>query len=397
MLMRSPLAQYITVTASYWAFTLTDGALRMLVLLFFHGLGYSPLEIASLFLLYEFFGILTNLYGGWLASRIGTVYCMQLGLGLQILSLGMLLADPSQLTVIYVMAAQALSGVAKDLNKMSAKSSIKTLMPDSEQGRLYRWVAMLTGSKNALKGLGFFLGGALLASLGFRGSLLAMILLLLPTMLIGRLILQNQPDTHRQKFSESLSKSPAINWLSLARLFLFCSRDVWFVVALPVFLHSQLQWSHIEVGTLMASWVIAYGAVQALAPRITGQQQQRLPNPQGLEYWALLLTLIPAAIALGLYMNISPSYALIGGLLLFGAVFAINSSMHSYLIVAFAQRDAVSLDVGFYYMANAGGRLLGTVLSGLLFQQFGLISCLLASSLMIALSALACRGLAKSI
>ena len=394
--MRSPLAQYITVTASYWAFTLTDGALRMLVLLFFHGLGYSPLEIASLFLLYEFFGILTNLYGGWLASRIGTVYCMQLGLGLQILSLGMLLAEQSQLTVIYVMAAQALSGVAKDLNKMSAKSSIKTLMPDSEQGRLYRWVAMLTGSKNALKGLGFFLGGALLASLGFRGSLLAMILLLLPIMLIGSLILQNQPDTRRQKFSESLSKSPAINWLSLARLFLFCSRDLWFVVALPVFLHSQLQWSHIEVGTLMASWVIAYGAVQALAPRITGQQQ-RLPNPQGLEYWALLLTLIPAAIALGLYINVSPSYTLIGGLLLFGAVFAINSSMHSYLIVAFAQRDAVSLDVGFYYMANAGGRLLGTVLSGLLYQQFGLISCLLASSLMISLSVLACRGLAKSI
>ena len=395
--MRSPLAQYITVTASYWAFTLTDGALRMLVLLFFHGLGYSPLEIASLFLLYEFFGILTNLYGGWLASRIGTIYCMQLGLGLQILSLGMLLADQSQLTVIYVMAAQALSGVAKDLNKMCAKSSIKALMPDSEQGRLYRWVTMLTGSKNALKGLGFFLGGALLASLGFRGSLLAMIILLLPTMLIGSLMLQNRPDTHQQTFSESLSKSPAINWLSLARLFLFCSRDVWFVVALPVFLHSQLQWSHIEVGTLMASWVMAYGAVQALAPRVTGQQQQRLPNPQGLEYWALLLTLIPAAIALALYINIDPGYALIGGLLLFGAVFAINSSMHSYLIVAFAQRDAVSLDVGFYYMANAGGRLLGTVLSGLLYQQFGLISCLLASSLMIALSALACRGLAKSI
>ncbi len=396
MLMRSPLAQYITVTASYWAFTLTDGALRMLVLLFFHGLGYSPLEIASLFLLYEFFGILTNLYGGWLASRIGTIYCMQIGLGLQILSLGMLLADQSQLTVIYVMAAQALSGVAKDLNKMSAKSSIKALMPDSEQGRLYRWVAMLTGSKNALKGMGFFLGGALLASLGFRGSLLAMIVLLLPTMLIGSLILQNRPDTHKQRFSESLSKSPAINWLSLARLFLFCSRDVWFVVALPVFLHSQLQWSHIEVGTLMASWVIAYGAVQALAPRITGQQQQRLPNPQGLEYWALLLTLIPAAIALALYSKIDPNYVLIGGLLLFGAVFAINSSMHSYLIVAFAQRDAVSLDVGFYYMANAGGRLLGTVLSGLLYQQFGLISCLLASSMMIALSAGACRGLSKS-
>ena len=395
MRLQSALAQYLTVTASYWAFTLTDGALRMLVLLFFHDLGYSPIELASLFLLYEFFGIVTNLYGGWLASRIGTILCMQIGLSLQIVALSMLLVEPNQLTVIYVMAAQALSGVAKDLNKMSAKSSIKALMPDNQQGRLYRWIAMLTGSKNALKGLGFFLGGALLAAVGFRGSLIAMIVLLVPALLIGGAILHNQPGTNKQRFVQSLNKSSAVNWLSLARLFLFCSRDIWFVVALPVFLHSQLNWSHVEVGTLMAAWVIAYGVVQALAPKVTGQQQGQLPNGQHLVSWGVLLALIPCAIALALANVEQPTLVLVTGLLLFGALFAINSSMHSYLIVAYAQRDAVSLDVGFYYMANAAGRLLGTLLSGLLYQQFGMVSCLIMSAVMIVLSVLACRGLMR--
>ncbi|MGB2054343.1 MAG: organoarsenical effux MFS transporter ArsJ [Porticoccaceae bacterium] len=396
MQLRSALAQYITVTASYWAFTLTDGALRMLVLLFFHDLGYSPIELASLFLLYEFFGIVTNLYGGWLAYRIGTTLCMQIGLGLQIVALTMLLLDPSQLTVVYVMVAQALSGIAKDLNKMSAKSSIKVLVPENQQGRLYRWVAMLTGSKNALKGLGFFLGGALLASIGFRGSLIALILLLVPALVIGGLLLPYQPGINKQRFSQSLNKSTAVNWLSMARLFLFCSRDIWFVVALPVFLQSQLGWTHIEVGTLMAGWVIAYGVVQALAPTVTGQQQGQLPNPHRLVYWGGLLTLIPCAIALALPSSEQTAFVLVAGLLVFGALFAINSSMHSYLIVAYAKRDAVSLDVGFYYMANAAGRLLGTLLSGLLYQQFGIISCLIMSSAMIMLSVLACRGLMHS-
>ncbi len=393
MKLSSALGQYITVTLSYWAFTLTDGALRMLVLLFFHNLGYSPLEIASLFLLYEFFGIVTNLYGGWLASRYGLTLTMQLGLGLQIVALALLLADTSLLTVIYVMAAQAISGIAKDLNKMSAKSSIKLLMPESEQGRLYRWVAVLTGSKNALKGLGFFLGGALLASIGFRSSILAMMGLLVLTLLASLLLLDNQPGVNKRPFSQSLSTSSVINRLAAARLFLFSSRDVWFVVALPVFLQSQLGWSHVQVGSLMASWIIAYGAVQALAPKITGQKDEHQPDGSTLFRWAGLLSAMPCAIALGLYWGFDANLLLIVGLLIFGATFAINSSVHSYLIVAFARRDAVSLDVGFYYMANAGGRLLGTVLSGLLYQQYGLISCLLASTLMIALSALIARGL----
>ncbi|MGB2449166.1 MAG: organoarsenical effux MFS transporter ArsJ [Porticoccaceae bacterium] len=390
MSMRSPFAQYITVTLSYWAFTLTDGALRMLVLLFFHNLGYSPLEIASLFLLYEFFGVITNLYGGWLGSRFGLTRTMQLGLGLQIFALALLLADPTVLTVIYVMIAQAISGIAKDLNKMAAKSSIKTLVSDNQQGKLYRWVALLTGSKNALKGLGYFLGGALLAAVGFQGSIAALLILLLVTLVLGIWLLDHQPGSNRRSFTKSLSTSAGVNRLSAARLFLFCSRDIWFVVALPVFLQSQLGWSPVQVGSLMAAWVIIYGGIQAMAPRVTGAQT---PGGNTLFLWAALLSLLPCVIAFGLATGINPGLVLVIGLLIFGAVFAINSSVHSYLILALAQRESASLDVGFYYMANAGGRLLGTLLSGLIYQQFGLVSCLLMSSLLIAASALLARGL----
>ncbi|EXF46675.1 major facilitator superfamily transporter [Pseudomonas sp. BAY1663] len=166
--------QYLIVTGNYWAFTLTDGALRMLVVLHFHTLGYTPLQIAALFLFYEIFGVVTNLIGGYLGARLGLNRTMNIGLALQVFALLMLTVPAAWLTVPWVMGAQALSGIAKDLNKMSAKSSIKLLVPGSEQGTLYRWVAILTGSKNALKGVGFFLGGALLALLGFAGAVLAM-------------------------------------------------------------------------------------------------------------------------------------------------------------------------------------------------------------------------------
>ena len=383
--MKSPVKQYICVTLSYWAFTLTDGALRMLVLLFFHGLGYSPVQIASLFLLYEFFGMVTNLYGGWLATRIGLTRTLQLGLAVQIISLVMLLKDPSLLTVAYVMVAQALSGIAKDLSKMSAKSSIKALVPDSAQGTLFRWIALLTGSKNALKGLGFFLGAALLAWLGFEATLLVMIALLAIVLASGLLVLDsnNGKALSTHKLRDSFIKSARINRLSAARMFLFCSRDIWFVVALPVFIQAHLGWSHIEVGILMASWVIGYGAVQALAPRITNSSAADGP---ALSKWAGGLFIAPCVMALGLTLGLDPSLVVIGGLILFGGLFAINSSLHSYLIIAYAQHDSVSLDVGFYYMANAGGRLLGTILSGLIYQQYGLISCLLMSAMMIAIS-----------
>lgn len=389
------MQQYLLVTICYWAFTLTDGALRMLVVLYFHGLGYSPLEVAMLFLLYEFFGVVTNLVGGWLAARLGLNVTMHIGLGLQVVALAMLMVDPLLLSVVYVMVAQALSGIAKDLNKMSAKSSVKALIPTAEQGALYRWVSLLTGSKNTLKGIGFFMGAVLLSALGFRGAVAVMVVGLLIILLGSMALLDNKlgKSKFKPKFTDLLSKSKAVNKLSLARFFLFGSRDVWFVVALPVFLQSQLGWSHNSVGALMAIWIMGYGVIQAKAPEITSLHGDNLPGSTVVVRWALALCSIPLLIAVGCWMQLPAEWIVVGGLLLFGAVFAVNSAVHSYLIVAYARDEGVSLDVGFYYMANAAGRLTGTLLSGALYQFYGLEICLLVSAAMIACAALVSRGL----
>jgi MFS family permease len=279
--------QYLLVTANYWAFTLTDGALRMLVVLHFHALGYSPLQIALLFLFYELFGVVTNLVGGWLGARLGLNRTMNLGLALQVVALAMLLLPAASLTVAWVMAAQALSGIAKDLNKMSAKSAIKLLVPGEAQGALYRWVALLTGSKNALKGVGFFLGGALLGALGFQLAIACMAALLTLVWLSSVLLLKKDLGRARAqpKFRDLFSKSPAINRLSAARLFLFGARDVWFVVALPVFLATSLGWDHWSVGSFLALWIIGYGVVQSAAPWLTGSKAGRVPDGRSAWRW----------------------------------------------------------------------------------------------------------------
>lgn len=383
------IKQYLVVTGNYWAFTLTDGALRMLVVLHFHNLGYSPLQIAMLFLFYEIFGVITNLCGGWLGARIGLNRTMNAGLLLQVLALAMLLVPTALLSVPWVMAAQALSGIAKDLNKMSAKSAIKMLVPANAQSSLYKWVALLTGSKNALKGIGFFIGGALLTLTGFAGAVLIMAAGLLLVFLTSLLLLKRDLGraTTKPRFRDMFAKSPAINYLSAARLFLFSARDVWFVVALPVYLSQTLDWDHWQTGGFLATWVIAYGIVQALAPRLTGINSAA-PDGRSALRWACLLALVPAAIALGLTHLPATTSVLMIGLMVFGVVFAINSALHSYLIVSYARSDGVSLDVGFYYMANAMGRLLGTVLSGWIFQVAGLAACLWISCAMIVLTAL---------
>lgn len=381
----SEVRQYLLVTGNYWAFTLTDGALRMLVVLHFHTLGYSALEIALLFLFYEFFGIVTNLLGGWLGARIGLNRTMNIGLAMQVLALAMLLVPASLLTVPWVMTAQALSGIAKDLNKMSAKSAIKLLVPQGENQALYRWVALLTGSKNSLKGAGFFLGGALLWWLDFRGAVLAMALMLVLVLSVSLLKLGRDLGVAKSKpkFSEIFSKSANINLLSGARLFLFGARDIWFVVALPVYLSAQLNWSHTEVSSFLALWVIGYGLVQSVAPYLTGKKQSAEPTRAQPVIWSLLLTVPLIGLAFTVEQTASPGQWLIAGLFLFGALFAINSSLHSYLIVNLANRDAVSMDVGFYYMANAAGRLIGTLLSGYLYQAYGLAACLWGAALFI--------------
>ena len=388
--MNTPVQQYMLVTASYWAFTLTDGALRMLVILYFHQLGYSPLEVASLFLLYEFCGVITNLIGGWLAAHMGLNTTMHFGLALQILALTMLLVEPSQLSVLYVMVAQAVSGMAKDLNKMSAKSSIKLLVPRHAQGKLYQWVSLLTGSKNTLKGVGFFLGSILLATVGFRGAVAIMAGCLVVVLLLSFLLMKKDLGKmpYKPKFKDIFSKSAAVNRLSAARFFLFASRDIWFVIALPVFLQEHLHWEYTEVGTLLAAWVIGYGFVQSIAPLVTGIRRGKIPDGKSAMLWALLLAIMPMSIAGFLYQGWQAENVLIIGLLGFGAIFAVNSAVHSYLIVAYAKEEGVSLDIGFYYMANALGRLTGTILSGWIYQISGLVACLLLSAVFIIVTSL---------
>ncbi len=383
------IRQYMVVTGNYWAFTLTDGALRMLVVLHFHSLGYTPLEIASLFLFYEIFGVITNLVGGYLGARLGLNRTMHIGLALQVIALLLLTVSNTWLTVVWVMAAQAVSGIAKDLNKMSAKSSIKMLVPGEQQGTLYKWVAILTGSKNALKGVGFFLGGVLLAWLAFRGAVLVMAVALAVVWVASLFLLKEDLGKAKAtpKFKDMLSKSRPINVLSAARMFLFGARDVWFVIALPVYLSTTFGWDFWMVGGFLALWIIGYGIVQSFAPLLTGRRSGAVPGGGAAFGWAAVLAAFPALIAVGLGTDFSPQAVLLGGLLIFGALFAVNSSLHSYLIVSYAKEDGVSLDVGFYYMSNAMGRLIGTVLSGWVYQAYGLEACLWVSTLFVTLAA----------
>ena len=383
------IKQYLIVTANYWAFTLTDGALRMLVVLHFYALGYTPLSIAMLFLFYEIFGVVTNLVGGFLGARLGLNKTMNIGLAIQIIALLMLAVPSEWLTVVYVMMAQALSGIAKDLNKMSAKSSIKMLVSAGQEGALFKWVAVLTGSKNALKGVGFFLGGLLLTWLSFKGAMLLMAVVLVMVWFNSLYALKNDlgKAKNKPKFSDIFSKSRSINILSAARLFLFGARDVWFVVALPVFLSQAFAWDPWTVGGFLALWVIGYGIVQSVAPKLINFKESLSPAKETVK-WTSLLALVTLSIALSLYFNWEVKTVLITGLMVFGVLFAINSSLHSYLIVSMADADGVSLDVGFYYMANAMGRLIGTVLSGWVFQLYGLSACLAISFVFVALAGL---------
>lgn len=389
------MRNYVLVTGAYWADTVADGAGRMLVLFYFYKLGYSPFEVASLFLFYEIFGIVTNLFGGWIAARLGLKTTLFGGLGTQLVGLGMLaFAPPSLLVVGYVMTAQALSGIAKDLTKMSSKSAVKLLVPDDAQGDLYRWVAILTGSKNALKGVGFFLGGLLLTLIGFRPALFLLMALVGTALVVALVMMRGHLGTpdRKAKFKGMFSNNPSVNVLAAARIFLFASRDVWFVVGLPVFLRSVLGWSFWQAGAFLAIWVIGYGSVQASAPKImrrwTGESG---PTGSTATWLAFILAALPAAIAVGLSADLSPAAVLIVGLALFGVVFALNSAVHSYLILRYAEGDKVAMNVGFYYMANACGRLAGTVLSGALYQWQGLEACLWASVLFVLAAGLLSR------
>lgn len=388
------LRNYALVTAAYWGFTITDGALRMLVLLHFHKLGYTPIEIAFLFLFYEFFGIITNFLGGWIGSKFGLRLTLYGGIALQIFALVMLALInsnwPIWFQVTYVMVSQAFSGIAKDLTKMSAKSAVRLVVPKEAESKLFKWVAILTGSKNALKGFGFFIGAALLQLFGFKNALFIQATVLFIIFLTGRFLPKNMGKIKAKvKFKQLFSKSKAINILSAARFFLFGARDVWFVVALPVFLAENLKWSFTQVGTYMACWVIGYGCVQSFAPVLLRQNEQgKAPQAKTIEIWTFILSVVPAAIAISFMAKLPAEIVITGGLIVFGIVFAFNSAVHSYLVLAYTEDDDVALNVGFYYMANSGGRLLGTITSGVVFQLFGIVGCLWFSSLFVFIAAL---------
>ncbi|MEM7142508.1 MAG: organoarsenical effux MFS transporter ArsJ [Actinomycetota bacterium] len=384
------LRNYILVTAGYWAFTITDGALRMLVLLYFHDLGYSPVSIAFLFLLYEFMGIVTNLVGGWVGARSGLNRTLLVGLSLQIVALSALTFHdeswPEVAAVGFVMGFQALSGVAKDLTKMSSKSAVKFV---AGEGALFRLVAILTGSKNALKGLGFFVGAALLSWIGYDAALWSMAGFIAVALIAVGLLLDEDIGKAKKKppLKSILSKSTAINRLSAARFFLFASRDIWFVVALPVFLDEVFGWSHEGIGGFLAAWVIGYGVIQSAAPRLLGGAAGDLRREiAAARTWAFGLLAVSAAMALLVSLDVAVTTTVVGGLIIFGVVFAMNSSLHSYLILAYSDGDDVSMDVGFYYSANATGRLVGTLLSGALYLWGGLDAALWGSAGFVALT-----------
>ncbi len=402
------LAAYVTVTAAYWAFMLTDGALRMLVLLHFHTLGFSPVQLAYLFVLYEVMGVITNLSAGWLAARFGLTSTLYAGLGLQVAALiALAQLDPAWglwASVSYVMVVQGASGVAKDLAKMSAKSAVKLLAPKG-QGGLFRWVAILTGSKNAVKGFGFLLGAGLLATLGFQGAIWSMAIVL-AVILMGTVVFMpaGLPQGKKTaKFSQVFSGNTNINRLSLARLFLFGARDVWFVVGIPIYFYAVLsdgteagnRAAFFMIGGFMALWIILYGVVQGFAPKLLRAAHRSHDQLVHLaSRWVAALTLIPLVLGALAWIEVSVmTPILVGGLLIFGFVFAVNSSLHSYLILAFTSKDRVTMDVGFYYMSNAAGRLIGTLLSGLSYQLGGLVLCLVVAGGMAGMSALVARKL----
>ncbi|MGA0959507.1 MAG: MFS transporter, partial [Ilumatobacteraceae bacterium] len=262
-------------------------------------------------------------------------------------------------------------------------------------GSLFRMVAILTGSKNALKGVGFFLGSALLATLGFDGSLWVMVAAL-GVMVLLLVVMLNEDigkSKRKPKLTSLLSKSDPINKLSFARFFLFGSRDIWFVVAVPVFLAEQLNWSHEGVGGFLAAWVIGYGIVQSSAPKLLTTGGRVVDESRATRSWALVLAVVCAAIAVPVTVEWGVTPAVVGGLIVFGVAFAVNSSLHSFLVLAFADDEDVALDVGFYYSANAAGRLVGTLLSGVLYVWGGLSLALWGSVTFVVATWLAARRL----
>ena len=252
-----------------------------------------------------------------------------------------------------------------------------------------------------MKGSGFILGAMLLAAFGFVSSVLTMAVILFVILLGVLFYMPSGLPAGRKdaKFSEVFSGNRNINWLSASRLFLFGARDVWFVVGVPIYFYAVISDGSDDgnrdafflVGTFMAVWTIFYGIIQGWTPRIlkvTSQMDTEILAQA--KRWVGLLIVVPLLLAALVWLVPEPSRTLTSvivlGLLVFGGIFAVNSSLHSFLILSFTDAKRVTMDVGFYYMSNAAGRLLGTVLSGFTYQVGGLPMCLCAATVMIGLS-----------
>jgi MFS family permease len=338
--------------------------------------------------------VLANLIGGWLATRYGITRMLTVGLLTQITGFTLLsLLNPAwtaAMSVAWVVVAQGVCGVAKDLTKTASKSAIKVTQAaakEQDNGQLFKWVAWFTGSKNAMKGFGFFLGGVLLQTLGFQGSLWLMAALLAVVLagVVSSLPRMMGKSKASKSAKELFAKNAGINALAAARVALFGARDVWFVVGVPVFLYSQ-GWNFTMVGGFLAAWTIGYGLVQALAPQIVKRSADGLSSEvPAARRWSAMLAVVPAGLATAVALQ-APAleWVVVAGLALFGFAFAVNSSVHSYLVLAYAGSEKAAEDVGFYYAANALGRFLGTLLSGLLYQWGGLLYALMGSAVMLA-------------
>ena len=335
-------------------------------------------------------GIVTNLIGGWVGARSGLNRTLLVGLGLQIVALvGLTFHDPSWVEWARWRSSwvlQALSGVAKDLTKMSSKSAVKFV---AGEGALFRLVAILTGSKNALKGVGFFLGAALLSWIGYDAALWSMAALIAVALVAVGLLLDEDIGRAKvkPKLRSILSKSTAINRLSAARFFLFGSRDIWFVVALPVFLDRRARLVHTDRSADSSppgSSATASSSRSHLASATLARERRRRDRRRS--RLGVRARLVSAAMAVGVALDVAVTAVVVGGLIVFGVVFALNSSLHSYLILAYCDGDDVSLDVGFYYSANAAGRLVGTLLSGVLYLWGGLEAALWGSAAFVAIT-----------
>ena len=390
---------------AYVVFTLTDGGARTIVLLHAHQLGFNAIEIALMFALYELMGVATNLAGGFFGSQHGLRFTVMLSLVLQLVGFTALactgtvfgeLKDATDSVRFeafwWIASCQALNGIAKDLMKLAGKSTPKLVTGPNENSKLFKLVAYLTGMKNSMKGLGYFVGGLLLAGTGYVGALAIMggfIAILAP---FSWIYLDSDLGIakKRPKCSQVFNKNRNVNILSGARFFLFGSRDIWFEVAAPLFLAAApLDWSDGSVGGFMAGYTIIYGQFQALtATAFKTEKLKRNPNNRDVVILAMICAVLPAALGGLLYVIrdhiTATQVVLIMGVALYAIVFAANSSVHSFMIVLYSNRDKVAMDLGFYYMANAGGRLVGTVASGFVFyhtkSEYGLSVCLWISS-----------------